>query len=141
MQRLAAFGERPRDRQGLPHAAGNAALLREHQHGHHEPVPQQPVDPETGAGDGIETIERGLPPGDGITPKLDLCENLDDTANQNQPQQPESSLSADFGCGDQFARTDDGSRDDYARPQVAQGCGKRAWRAPDAILNWRLAQL
>src|SRR5690606_2845158 len=98
--------------QRLTDAADDGAELPQAEREHQEPIPHQPTDAQPRSGNLVHAVHRGASLGDGKAAELDLDEDLDDAADDDQPEEPDARFGADLGRGDQFAGTDDRTGND-----------------------------
>ena len=89
--------------------------------------------PSRGPGQGVERGQRGLAVGDRVTAQLDLDEDLDHAAQQDQPEQAEPRLRPQARRVDQLAGADDRRRQDQPRADLPD----RLCRTCAAAPGWR----
>ena len=106
--------------------ADQAADLCERDDGKDQPEPEYPVrafysaTQEARPGHFVHAVERGLTVDDRVLAKLDLDEDFDEAADDDQPHQDKARLGTHSGCRDEFARPDDRASDDQARAELAE---------------------
>ena len=114
--------------EGLTDTSDNSTHLAGAGYDHEEPEPNDKVRPGNfRARQTRNATQCGASGKYDVSSDFDLNKNFDDTADDNDPHQPEAGLSAGGSGGDQLSRSDNGTRHDQPRTQFAEdspyGCG------------------
>ncbi len=100
---------------------------------HDQVEPAQPRRPEPRARQGVERRERRPAVRDRVPAELDLHEDLDHAAQQDQPEQAEPGLRPQARRVDQLAGADDRGGQDQPGPDLPQGRAERPRRLLDRL--------
>ena len=120
IERPALFSDGHGDSQRLAETANDAAEEDNGGDKHQEPANDNPVcthalsgdrHRNTRAGDAVKSGQGGLAVGNGVSAELDLHEDLDDAAENDEPQEREARLRTGGGGGNQFTRADQRARE------------------------------